>query len=248
MKINLQHKGKTYEADLDLPLDISIPLKNGMDNPNCYYADPVEFEIIRSGDFKGSVAEGGPVNYQKVKMTPHGNGTHTECYGHLTAANDSLNTFLKRFHFIAQLISVTPKEVNGDHMILLSDIKAVITDDAEAVIIRTLPNPSEKLTRKYSGTNPPYLDGNIGEFLKEKGIKHLLTDLPSVDREVDAGALTTHRSFWNMGGEIRKDATITELIYVDNSIPDGIYLLNLQITALEMDASPSKPVLFHLKS
>ena len=43
---------------------------------------------------------------------------------------------------------------------------------------------------------------------------------------------------------MRADATITELIYVDGAILDGSYLLNLQIASFELDASPSKPVLY----
>jgi hypothetical protein len=37
------------------------------------------------------------------------------------------------------------------------------------------------------------------------------------------------------------------MIFLPDSIPDGIYLLNLQIASLETDASPSKPVLYKLQ-
>ena len=47
-------------------------------------------------------------------------------------------------------------------------------------------------------------------------------------------------------GVIRKDATITEFIYVSNKIEDGAYILNLQIAPFENDASPSKPVLYKI--
>jgi hypothetical protein len=36
------------------------------------------------------------------------------------------------------------------------------------------------------------------------------------------------------------------MFYAPNEIKDGIYLLNLQIAALETDASPSKPILYQL--
>lgn len=248
MEITFQHNNTIYKADLAQPMDISIPLRNGTENPNCYYADPVEFKTIRSGDFIGSVAEGGTVNYQSVRLTPHGNGTHTECYGHISSDGVTINECLKSFHFIAQLISITPKDKGEDKIVLLKDLERQLLDGIEAVVIRTLPNDLTKLERHYSGTNPPYLEGEIGNFLKEKGVKHLLTDLPSVDREVDQGKLAVHRSFWDTAGNVRKDASITELVFINNLISDGIYLLNLQITSLEMDASPSKPVLFNLKS
>ena len=39
---------------------------------------------------------------------------------------------------------------------------------------------------------------------------------------------------------------MTELIYVPEEIPDGRYLLNLQIADFTSDAAPSRPVLFRL--
>ena len=51
-------------------------------------------------------------------------------------------------------------------------------------------------------------------------------------------------AFWNTKGVIRQYATITEFIFVNNSIGDGTYFLNLQIAPFENDASPSRPVLY----
>ena len=68
-------------------------------------------------------------------------------------------------------------------------------------------------------------------FLREKGVKHLLIDLPSVDKEKDEGKLLSHHAFWNTSGKVRLDATITEFIYVPNTIKDGLYFLNLMVAA-----------------
>ena len=40
------------------------------------------------------------------------------------------------------------------------------------------------------------------------------------------------------------DATITEMIFVDDTVDDGSYILNLQIASFENDASPSKPIIY----
>ena len=77
-------------------------------------------------------------------------------------------------------------------------------------------------------------------------MKHLLIDLPSIDREKDDGLLLAHNAFWNTSGKVRTESTITELIYVPNSVEDGKYILNLQIAPFENDASPSKPILYKL--
>ena len=83
----------------------------------------------------------------------------------------------------------------------------------------------------------------------DKGIEHLLIDLPSVDREEDGGLLAGHKAFWKLpapGG--REHCTITEMIYVDPSISDGLYLLNIQTPSMTLDACPSRPVLFNMNN
>jgi arylformamidase len=114
----------------------------------------------------------------------------------------------------------------------------------EAVVIRTIPNTKDKKSRQYSHTNWTYFQEDAIKLLVRKGIKHLLVDLPSVDREEDGGELKGHKAFWDLNGRIRKDATITELVYVSNKIEDGCYMLNLQIAPFENDATPSKPILY----
>lgn len=246
MLANFYFSGKTHCFDLSQPIDISIPLKEGIDTVNCFYAPFLEIEPVRAGSFVGDVRQGGVVNFKNVKLNPHGNGTHTECVGHISEKGETLNQHLKNFFFIATLISVYPQQMpNADRIITRTTLQdALMGVQSEAVIIRTLPNDDHKLTRHYSGANPPYLHHEAATFLTELGVQHLLLDLPSVDREQDEGKLLAHKAFWQYPNNPRLDATITELVYVPNAVKDGIYLLNLMITALELDASPSKPVLY----
>ena len=249
MKADFQFRKEIYSIDLNHPLDISIPLKEGMENPLCYGADPVVFETIISGDFVGSVNLGGPVNHRKVIVSPHGNGTHTECAGHISDDQGlTLNQSLRRFHFLAELITLTPEKQTDAIVTLETYRNARRFGEAEALVIRTLPNAQEKKLRNYTNTNPPYLAPQVCEQMAQEGILHLLIDLPSVDRESDGGRLSAHKAFWQFPTKVRKNATISELIYVDDSIADGLYILNLQITSLEMDASPSKPVLYRIQT
>jgi hypothetical protein len=61
-----------------------------------------------------------------------------------------------------------------------------------------------------------------------------------------------HKAFWNvkdvnnLNDDARLNCTITEMIFVENEIQDGSYILNLQIASFENDASPSKPILYKL--
>lgn len=154
---------------------------------------------------------------------------------------------------MAELVSVQPEAQGEDFVITKTQIeKALSGKTPEAIVIRTLPNDSSKTSKNYSNTNPPYLEEAAATFIRECGIKHLLIDMPSVDRESDEGRLVSHKAFWNvkdinnLNADARHDATITEMVYIKDEVKDGSYLLNLQIASFENDASPSKPVLYKL--
>ncbi len=250
MRVTIEIQGLLYTANLAEPLDISLPLREGTESVNCFYAPLFETQPVIEGDFIGSTERGGPVNFLNIRLNPHGNGTHTECVGHITKERYTINETLKKFHYLALLVSVYPQRlVNGDRVISRDLLETVLEPgQTSALIIRTLPNDDLKTRINYSGSNPPYLDAGAMQYLVDCGVEHLLIDLPSVDREEDDGRLTAHKTFWNFSGERRTKSTITELIYVDNSIPDGQYLLNIQIASFEIDASPSKPVLYRLET
>lgn len=244
MKTLIVHEDITYEINLDDGNDISIP----SGQVNCFYAPPYVSEPHTEGDFTGSVKKGAPVNFFNVFLNPHGHGTHTECVGHITVEQETISETLEVFHFVADLITVNPHiGFNGDRIISSEDIQAKIKDRGiNALIVRTLPNNIDKLVRDYSGTNPAYFSPRAMEYIVGLGIRHLLVDVPSVDREDDGGLLLCHKSFWQLQDGKRSSSTITELIYVPNRIPDGRYFLNLQVAPFNLDAAPSRPVIYHM--
>jgi arylformamidase len=247
MFASIQHKGKTYKVDLTKPIDISIPLRAGSNNVNAWNAAPVKIEPVRNGNWVGEVNSGAPVNFRNISFNPHGNGTHTECVGHISKENYSINQCLKEFLFIAELISILPEELSGDDTIITSShIKNCLEGKAkpEALIIRTISNPASKKKMQYSGTNPTYIAVEAMSYIVSLGINHLLIDLPSVDKEDDGGKTLCHHIFWDYPANPQLHKTITELIYIANDLLDGTYLLNLQIASFENDATPSKPVLY----
>ncbi|MCC7507644.1 MAG: cyclase family protein [Saprospiraceae bacterium] len=248
MLIRFQFRQQTYSADLSKGIDLSLPLRDGLDNPNCFWAPAPEFSPVRMGDFVGSTAEGGPVNFYNVRFNPHGNGTHTECVGHIARERFVLRDCLLDTHCVAKLASVYPRRTDeGDRVIFRDQIEELLQPgEAEAFVLRTLPNDDRKKSLQYTGANPPYLHHEAAAWLVDCGIRHLLIDLPSVDREEDGGQLLAHRAFWRYPQATRVDCTITELIYAPETLPDGRYLLNIQTAAFELDASPSRPVLFAL--
>ena len=248
MIAKVSHKGKTYQADLGKPIDISIPLRTGEENVNAWYVAPVKIEPVQSDDWIGDVNKGGSVNFRNITFNPHGNGTHTECVGHISKEDYTINKSLTTFFFIAELVTILPDEIeNGDKVITKKHLQNTLDNKRpEAIVIRTLDNNISKINRHYSNTNPPYLTEDAALYIHELGIDHLLIDLPSVDRESDGGKLLAHHAFWQYPHQTKRNRTITEMIYVPNMVFDGTYLLNIQIASFENDASPSKPVLYQL--
>ncbi len=256
MKATIQIQDENLTVDFSQPLDISLPLTNDNQNPIAWYQDEPKIEPVTMGDWIGKVSEGkSSTNFNNIFFNPHAHGTHTECLGHITKDFYSVNQHLKTFFFLAELISIEPIAVGDDFIITKEQVeKALDGTNPEAVVIRTLPNIESKKHKNYSNSNPPYLSDKAATYIREIGIKHLLIDLPSVDKEHDEGKLLAHKAFWNvknieeLNKNARLDCTITEMIFVDNSIKDGSYLLNLQIASFENDASPSKPILYAIKN
>jgi len=245
MLTTVQYNSRKLQIDLSKPLDISIPMRASKSNVNAWYIDEPTIEPVKFDSDIISVAEGAAVNFNTIQFNPHAHGTHTECVGHITKEVHSINQNLKQFFFLAEVITVAPEEFEEDTIISKAQLQfALGNKKRDAIVIRTIPNLKEKLSQQYSRTNWTYLEEEAVKFLVRKGIKHLLIDLPSVDREEDGGELKSHKAFWNYHGKLRKDATITEFIYVPNTVEDGEYFLNLQIAPFENDATPSKPILY----
>ena len=240
----LFYLNKQEYIDTSCPIDISIEMSNEIPGLLAWGQSSPEIEPVRDEQFIGSVKEGGVVNFNNIRFNPHAHVTHTECCGHITRDFFSVNDVLKTYFFEAQLITVEPQGL-VDKVVGLSQLKQIsISEGVKAIVIRTIPNNKDKQTANYTDGNPPFLECEIANYLIEKGIEHLLVDLPSVDQERDGGALAFHHAFWNVPHAPNTLRTITEFVYVPNNILDGVYVLELQVSPLKNDASPSRPILY----
>ena len=97
-------------------------------------------------------------------------------------------------------------------------------------------------------SSPAFFSIDAMEYIVSLGVHHLLVDMPSVDRLLDDGHLSTHNIFWETKlkefNPNTKNKTITEMIFASENIKDGSYLVNLQIPAFVSDAAPSRPILY----
>jgi len=269
MILSVNINNQTYKIDGANPLDISISLNFNGAQPNAYGVEKAASKPCEAENIIGDTRRGGSCNFEQYTFIPHCSGTHTECVGHITQRRISVHDCLQDAFIPATLISVNPVdalETEDNYSIELDEKDKLITkkslenalenakqDWLKGLIIRTLPNDESKLTREYLEIVPPFFSTEAMEFIVEKGVKHLLVDMPSIDRTFDEGKLANHRIFWNVASAscaINKASlinnTITEMIFVPDEVTDGAYLLNLQIAAFAADASPSRPLLFKI--
>lgn len=249
MKASIELQKQQYTIDLNKGISISTSFYGKNHLPRAFYAPDLLIEPVRNDGWVGSTSEGGILNFKNVFINPHGNGTHTECVGHIATEPFYIKDCLKNSHHIGQLFTLQPMKGNGDSFISKDQVAQFnIEASVNTVIIRTLPNTADDKIKDWSGTNPTYIQADAMALLVEMGIEHFMIDVPSVDRESDEGKLLAHKTFWQYPGEKpRTTATITEMIFAPNTVKDGLYLVDIQVIPLAMDASPSNIILYELK-
>jgi kynurenine formamidase len=270
LKARIQAGGREVMTDLAHPTVIAIDLNFEAAQPRHFGAPAAASRPFAVPGFSGSVAHGAGCNCNVVTLIPHCNGTHTECAGHLTLEPldahrvvpagllPALLLTIEPAQFQSQPESTDPAPQSGDTLItrraLESNWPRLLPFQPEALILRTLPNAAEKMHRDYSQGTPPYLSREAADFLVARGIEHIVCDLPSIDRARDAGRLTAHRVFFglppgsrSLRESLRPQATVTELAFIPDTVPDGAYLLEIQVPAIGGDAVPSRPLLFALE-
>lgn len=259
MNLFLEIEGKTYVLLQAKAVSLAIPQTFSENQVNAFGADFATKKTYEIGGFIGNVERGGSCNVTVFEINPHCNGTHTETFQHISAENFPINDVITDYFIPAILITIEPEIAKNcvetysdslqapDKIISANKIQdALLQLDSsikfDALIIRTLPNEFSKSSQDYSEFIPPYFSQEAIHLINELNIKHLLCDIPSVDRLDDAGKLLNHKLFWSKD----KQKTITEFIYVPDSVEDDFYLLNLQIAPFMTDVAPSRPVIFPL--
>lgn len=241
LPLTLSIAGAPIIVDVSKAIDISLSVSPN-EQPNAFFLPMAAFEPYRNGSFVASIEEGGPVRCDIITFAPHGNGTHTECIGHVAGQRYRIPQCMTDLVDTAQLVTVALEDVDGDHVITRQALESAWNNaGCTTLVIRTTPNDDTKKFRQWSGTNPPYVQPDAMQTIVGRGVRHLLIDLPSVDREESAGQLPAHWTFWQWPAAPRETCTITEFIYVPNVVADGIYGIMFNIAGFDGDAAPSRP-------
>lgn len=267
MKIGVEIAESQWEVDAGAAVELAISLDFNGKQPRAFGLSPARAEAVKAGDFVGDTRRGGSANCETLRLTPHGNGTHTEGVGHLTEERIALAAAASDPLMATALLTVPSRDIAtvdesyggtwapGDRVVCAQDLQqsygALAISDAflGAVCIAVEAFDPQA---DHSGTNPPYLTTEAVQWLRRVGCRHLLVELPSVDRESDGGSLPNHHLFFGVehgkrASEQSRKRTITELIDVPQSAVDGPYALSLRFPHFQSDAAPSRPILYPLR-
>ena len=270
MELKVIIAGKSYQVDSRKPKSLAIPLRFNGPQPTFFGASKAQASPLRGDGFIGDTQQGGSCNVAEIRMVPHCNGTHTEAVSHIVHAEHAVFESLPQSLMAAVVLSVTavsasatsdaysPTPDRDDALITREALELGLAgyaeDELTALVLRTLPNHATKKATEYGARHqPPYLSADATRYLVERSVQHLLVDFPSIDKMHDEGRLTNHHIFWNVPEgtqettpDTRVTRTVTEMIFVDDEISDGLYLLNLQLPAFHSDAAPCRPVVYAL--
>lgn len=181
----------------------------------------------------------------EITFCPHTHGTHIESLAHVLSGVKSTRsrlTFLKPillarlFHVAVEDGAIRRTEFDGDNVV-------------EAVVLRT--GSLDDLVNYPDGLLNLTEDPSV--FVTETSmraikssfpkVRVLLIDSVSVDPSQDGGRLGAHREFFGSDDE---DRFIVELCRIPRTLDPGIYALSLNVSSMESDAIPCRPVLYPL--
>lgn len=271
MKLLTKISGKNYFIDSENATSIAIALKFDGEQPNHFGAGIATRSPLSGGDFIGDTTQGGSCNVDSITLVPHCNGTHTETIHHVVDQKVFVGSMLSNSLSSCLLASIKPQiasnvpaesyiptlaadDVIVSKKVLQEALGDSIASEIGALVIRTLPNEANKLSSQYGDQNQPvFFTQEAMHWISQSNIKHLLVDFPSLDKMYDEGHLNNHHIFWNiepdshqLSEQCKIERTVTEMVFVPDTLKDGLYCLNLQLPAFELDAAPSRPLLYPL--
>lgn len=199
-------------------IDITQPLYNGM--PHWPGDTPFEFGLSAEKE------KNGVVNIGKFSTTTH-IGTHVDAPFHFDNEGKRIADLdIQRYIGRSILLDVRGKESVGRDDIEQYDFKG-----AERVLLKmTGEGPPDRFPETV-----PYLRPDIGPFLKDRGVKLIGIDVPSVD-PLNSKTLDAHHSLH------QNDVMILENVVL-KEIEEGEYeLIALPLRMMDADGSPVRAV------
>ncbi len=241
--------GKSYSINARKGIDLSIKNDFSQKGPTFFSSEQPTMHAVRSNEFIGSIKEGGSCNVPIVSLNIHCTGTHTESIAHIIDSGEKIIDVCPWGYITAYLLTVDLTksddtdesyhcDLSNDLLITAKVLKNKLSNKHEALIIRTNPNEQYKTIRDYDKNPAPFFTNDAVKYINKYEIKHLLVDIPSLDKANDGGLLGNHRLFFEQG------KTISELLFIPEELRDGFGFLQIQIPNWALDAAPSRPIFY----
>lgn len=203
-------------------IDVSRPLSNT--TPGWPGDTPFSYEVSWPMEKSGSV------NVGKVTMSIH-TGTHVDAPFHFDNDGQKITEIdLNLYVGIARVIDVSGRESIG-----VEDLVNVEFNGIERVLFKT----SSWRDSNQFPSEIPFLREDLASFLKEKGVRLIGVDIPSVD-PLDSKELLAHHSLSRAG------IHILESLQLDHVYPGDYELIALPLAIEGADGSPVRAVLREL--
>lgn len=255
--------------DMKSPLPCSVVTRSPGSDVSAWGIPAAEATPFKAGDFVAAVRAGGSINCDVWTVTVHSAGTHTETIRHIQDEGPHID----ELHFPPMqsclVLRVEPVAFKGSRESYLGSwgvedrvITRASLSRAEASLapeIRRAPATALLIATGTIGENDdarfderpaPYLTAEAMTWIRNhRRVKHLLVDLPSVDKLWDGGHLCSHKLYWGTDfTPVRWPArTITEFVRVNSIITSGLYGLQMSVAAWHSDAAPSRITLYRTK-
>ncbi|HLR04087.1 MAG TPA: arylformamidase [Virgibacillus sp.] len=201
-------------------IDISQPLTNDMAHwPG---DEPFTYSPTLTKEQSGSV------NIGQMSASLH-TGTHVDAPFHYDSNGQTIDQLdLERYIGTARVIDVS----HNDTISVKTLDKLAWNDCPERLLLYTsLPNNPKRFPDAY-----PVMEVDVAPFLREKGVRLLGIDAPSVDT-VESKDLPIHHALYN------QDINILENIMLDDVQPGDYELIALPLAIQGADGSPVRAVI-----
>ncbi len=241
---------------------MTIPVQSGQDGPAAWGIPTSAVTPFTAGEFVASVAAGGSVNCGVWSMTVHSAGTHTETALHVVehgAPTIDRMDFEPLIDTVVINVSPAPlSTVDESYPGQSSDDDLVVSAAALSRALGDLRPPARGALMVLTGTIRSERDAHFGErvppYFTTEAMRwiarvvrprHLLVDLPSVDRLWDGGLVANHKEFWGVSGDgvAHPERTITEFVRAVPGVVTGCGKLQLSVSSWRSDAAPSRVIL-----
>ncbi|SDR10241.1 arylformamidase [Virgibacillus salinus] len=200
-------------------IDISQPLTNDM----AHFPGDTPFDY----SLTYSIEQTGSVNVGQMTGSLH-TGTHIDAPFHYDSKGKTIEELdINLAIGKAKVIDVSDAEKITAETFQGYDFKGI----SRVLLHTSLPNNPNRFPDKM-----PDLDPGVAPLLKEKGVKLIGVDMPSVDAP-DSKDLATHHALYDNG------IFILENLMLDHVVPGDYELVAVPLAITGADASPVRAVL-----